>query len=299
MKYTKLSAKVSSILFLTLSLLCHFAFSQENDELMPKGMWKDPATGLIWDRCSAGQAWNGLTCTGKALAVGWEQAKKTATARTTGGYDDWQLPSVAELETLIKCSNGFSLKTRQILPHQGASVTISDECQPGSSSPTIDLSIFPGTMPNDYWTGSLPKDPNDDPKWAPKVRFFYPNDYGSTVNFVRAVRKNSIGNVIAIETLLSSRLKTVQENARLTEIARKNKAAEESIAFEKRVAAFRKSVQEGDDTSQGLVVQIKGSLVKIQTNDSQCSQRNYKGDCTNYINTPVEKWVKRSEIYPK
>lgn len=62
---------------------------------------------------------------------------------------------------------------------------------------------------------------------------------------------------------------------------------------------FRKNLQEGDETSNGLVVQVKGNLVKIQTNDSQCSQRDYKGNCSNWINTPVEKWIKRSEVYPK
>lgn len=67
----------------------------------------------------------------------------------------------------------------------------------------------------------------------------------------------------------------------------------------RKVAAFRKALQEGDETTSGIVIQVKGNLVKIQTNDTQCSQRNYDGVCANYINTPVEKWVKRSEIYPK
>ena len=53
------------------------------------------------------------------------------------------------------------------------------------------------------------------------------------------------------------------------------------------------------ETSSGLVVQVKGNLEKIQTNDSQCSQRDYDGNCRNWINTPVEEWIKRSEVYPK
>ncbi|MDD2830311.1 MAG: DUF1566 domain-containing protein [Sulfuricurvum sp.] len=69
-------------------------------------------------------------------------------------------------------------------------------------------------------------------------------------------------------------------------------------AYNAKIAKFRKNLQEGDDTSSGIVIQIKGNLVKIQTNDSQCSQRDYKGNCNNWINTPVEKWVKRNELYP-
>jgi len=62
---------------------------------------------------------------------------------------------------------------------------------------------------------------------------------------------------------------------------------------------FRKNIKIGDDTSDGVITEIKGSLIKIQTNQSQCSQRNYKDNCVNWINTPVEKWFKRSEVYPR
>ncbi len=66
-----------------------------------------------------------------------------------------------------------------------------------------------------------------------------------------------------------------------------------------RLEKFRKNVSPGDNVSTGIVVEVKGNLIKIQTNDSQCSQRNYEGNCTNYINTPAEKWFKRSEVYPR
>jgi hypothetical protein len=76
------------------------------------------------------------------------------------------------------------------------------------------------------------------------------------------------------------------------------KAQRERDAYDVKVANFRKNIREGDDTSSGMVIQVKGNMVKVQANDSQCSQRDYKGNCSNYINTPVEKWLKRSEIYP-
>lgn len=68
--------------------------------------------------------------------------------------------------------------------------------------------------------------------------------------------------------------------------------------YDEKVANFRKNLKVGDDATAGMVIEIKGNLIKIQTNDSQCSQRDYKGNCSNWINTPVEKWVKRSELYP-
>lgn len=81
--------------------------------------------------------------------------------------------------------------------------------------------------------------------------------------------------------------------AREAEQARKEKEA-----YDKKVANFRKNLKVGDDATAGMVIEIKGDLIKIQTNDRQCSQKDYNGKCMNYVNTPVEKWVKRRDLYP-
>lgn len=76
------------------------------------------------------------------------------------------------------------------------------------------------------------------------------------------------------------------------------KRAKEEQEKEQKVANFRKNLKVGDDSTAGMVIEIKGDLIKIQTNDRQCSQKDYNGKCMNYVNTPVEKWVKRRELYP-
>lgn len=93
---------------------------------------------------------------------------------------------------------------------------------------------------------------------------------------------------------------TDEYNIRKKQEAKREAEAEKQrqIAYNKKVANFRKNLKVGDDASAGIVIEIKGNLVKIQTNDRQCTQRDYRGNCGNYINTPVEKWVKRSELYP-
>jgi hypothetical protein len=50
------------LLTITVCLQPTFAADENNDTLMPKGIWKDPTTGLIWSRCSVGQGmgWNNL-----------------------------------------------------------------------------------------------------------------------------------------------------------------------------------------------------------------------------------------------
>ena len=63
-------------------------------------------------------------------------------------------------------------------------------------------------------------------------------------------------------------------------------------------AKFRNNLKIGDKTTKGYVIDIKGILVKVQTNVTHCTQRNYKGNCMNYISTPEEQWFKRNELYP-
>jgi len=72
------------------------------------GTITDNVTGLIWQKCSAGQ--NATTCSGTALTYKWYEASGTADATynaggatnvcgslTTGGQTDWRLPNSFEL----------------------------------------------------------------------------------------------------------------------------------------------------------------------------------------------------------
>lgn len=84
----------------------------------------DRNTHLMWQRCSLGQTWDGATCSGRAVKLGWADA-----ARQQGqqcGFDDWQLPDVADLEGLVT----------------------------EGSIPSIDSSAFPNTPPASFWTAS-------------------------------------------------------------------------------------------------------------------------------------------------
>lgn len=71
-----------------------------------------------------------------------------------------------------------------------------------------------------------------------------------------------------------------------------------NIEYNTQVNNFRKSLAIGDETSIGIVIEIKGTIVKVQTNESQCTQRDNNNSCQNWISTPIEKWVKLKDIYP-
>jgi Protein of unknown function (DUF1566) len=49
------------------------------------GTWVDPMTGLMW------------TTEDNNSKVSWNQANRYCAQLTTGGFDDWRLPSLAEL----------------------------------------------------------------------------------------------------------------------------------------------------------------------------------------------------------
>lgn len=82
----------------------------------------DLRTGLVWARCSVGQAWNGSTCSGSAIGMTLEEAFAHAQ-----GQVGWRLPNVKELASLA---------------------------DRGCYSLAIDTVAFPGTPPYAYWSST-------------------------------------------------------------------------------------------------------------------------------------------------
>lgn len=84
---------------------------------------KDKVTGLIWQRCSVGQTWDGSTCTGTATKHTWQQAL-TVAKNLGNGY---RLPNIKELQSLVE-----------------------RQCY----SPSINSKTFPNTPSSNYWSSS-------------------------------------------------------------------------------------------------------------------------------------------------
>ena len=66
------------------------------------GTVTDKATGLQWKRCSEGQTWYGGTCTGNATSHTWQQALQLADGASYAGKDDWRLPNIKELASIVE-----------------------------------------------------------------------------------------------------------------------------------------------------------------------------------------------------
>ncbi len=71
---------------------------------------KDKRTGLIWQRCSLRQTWDGSTCTGTAKSYNWQQALSQAQALGNG----YRLPNIKELQSIVEqqCYNPAINTTR-------------------------------------------------------------------------------------------------------------------------------------------------------------------------------------------
>jgi len=66
---------------------------------------KDLGTGLMWQGCSAGQS--GADCTGdEATRMSWKEALSYCEGLTWAGHDDWRLPNIHELQSIVDYGKG-------------------------------------------------------------------------------------------------------------------------------------------------------------------------------------------------
>lgn len=94
------------------------------------GTVTDSKTSLMWKRCSEGQVWNGVTCNGNATRYSWQAALQQAQTLNAGGfsgYNDWRVPNLKELLSIVE-----------------------GQC----FDPAINLHIFPNTSNRTFWTSS-------------------------------------------------------------------------------------------------------------------------------------------------
>ena len=125
------------------------------------GTVTDTRTGLMWDRCARGLS--GVGCaTDTASTFNWKAAlNAAATIGTYKGYNDWRLPNLKELRSLV------------------------EECR---INPSINEFAFPNTPALVFWSGSPYI---GDPSSAWYVDFLVGNtiiDQRSTAYRVRLVR---------------------------------------------------------------------------------------------------------------
>lgn len=94
----------------------------------------DTHTGLTWMRCAFGQTWDGRHCTGAAKPFAWDQAM--ALNHSFAGHNDWRVPDIDELQSLITSTRSYRNTYQSIFPN-------APNAAHWSSSPsTKDLSLI-------------------------------------------------------------------------------------------------------------------------------------------------------------
>lgn len=65
----------------------------------------DHATGLMWMKCPLGQSGN-YCLTGTAASYTWKEALEVAETTSFAGHEDWRLPDIKELRSIVeaRCS---------------------------------------------------------------------------------------------------------------------------------------------------------------------------------------------------
>ena len=112
------------------------------------GTVTDIKTNLQWMRCSVGLTWNGKRCSGNSERMKWKIARELTIS--FAGYNDWRLPTIGELRSLVYCSNGRP----SLYPSSNYE---GDEVCGGvperdHQKPTINRMAFPDTPAVSFWS---------------------------------------------------------------------------------------------------------------------------------------------------
>lgn len=105
----------------------------------------DTHTGLRWQRCSIGQRWTGGQCAGKASVFYPEQLEAL-------NSNEWRVPTVHELATLIWCENSRYVRSDQHgVDQRGLAM---QSCDGDDRDTKIRPTVFPNTPAFVYWSST-------------------------------------------------------------------------------------------------------------------------------------------------
>lgn len=114
----------------------------------------DKRTGLMWMRCAMGQELVNQTCIGSAKK--YRLSFATELTVNFANFTDWRLPNIKELNTLVYCSNMYTIKYKMNgydSQYYGAG------CFSGGGNyqkPTINKNAFPNIPATSFWSSSGP-----------------------------------------------------------------------------------------------------------------------------------------------
>lgn len=107
----------------------------------------DVRTGLTWKRCSEGQSWSGIACTGTATSPTHEAALTLAKNANPGqSATGWRLPNVKELGSLADKGCNFPAIDRAVFPDTPRSFTWSSSPDAGNPASAWGVNFNSGAI---------------------------------------------------------------------------------------------------------------------------------------------------------
>lgn len=97
----------------------------------------DTGTDLMWQRCAWGQEWTGDVCEGEPLTMTWSDAKQLADKTNADGtwfYNDWRLPNVRDLASIVERQCRDPRTNLELFPNTPASFFWTSTTRPGSEA---------------------------------------------------------------------------------------------------------------------------------------------------------------------
>ncbi|NEX16040.1 MAG: hypothetical protein C1943_05245 [Halochromatium sp.] len=166
------------------------------------GTVSDLNTGLMWTKCSLGQS--GPECgTGDPSLLTWQAAQEQAALATSNGHEDWRVPSIKELTSLVDYDAYW---------------------------PAIDTQIFPQTPTIGRHWSSTSYVANPESAW--RVYFAYGFNGGESKGFQNLVRLVRAGQTPLLNGEPLAGLSDVQGHFRLYTIAVPGDASQLEIRTE-------------------------------------------------------------------
>lgn len=145
--------------------------------------------GKEWQRC------------GSQTMMDWNQANSYCANLTDGGYDDWFLPGIVTLQSLIVCTNGTQVKKISVNAYGEAldiTVRFPTHCADGNNAPYVSPTILTqgpayfSSFSTFYWASTY-ADYYHRSAWFVNFNNGYANDYSilGSSGYVRCVRGGS------------------------------------------------------------------------------------------------------------
>ena len=152
---------------IALSQNCNYVVDTPDDryKVYTDGTVLDKKTNLMWMRCSLGQTFNNGHCEGASTTYTWQFSLQTAVDYNYAAYDDWRMPNLKELSSLI---NYYC------------------------DAPSINSNVFSDTPSSAYWSSTPYAYSTDfDRAWTVKFeRGYHSKANRNSSYYVRLVRNN-------------------------------------------------------------------------------------------------------------